>query len=102
VSANAILQSRQEQESYSIYYGHDYVYDGERSMQMSALHQVWNMSDVASLPTSFTLGDFEKIFNKIFTNTKVTVHSLVSLVYIIRKPISTGGETQGRSHVVLY
>jgi hypothetical protein len=75
-------------------------------MQLGALLSVWNMSDVQSLPTSFGLADFESTFNKIFVDTRVTVHSLASLVYIIRKPMdvfSSGtSSTEGRSHVVLY
>jgi hypothetical protein len=105
VSANAILHCREEGggDSYSIYYGHDYVYDGERSMQLGILHSVWNMSDVGSLPTSFELADFDRTFTKIFVDTRVTVHSLASLVYIIRKPMDVfSSSTEGRSHVILY
>jgi hypothetical protein len=106
VTGNAILEGRGERPTYSIFYGQDYTSDGRRSVVMSHVHQVFDLSDVRLLPTDFTVDDFEGAFNRIFAEgSNVSVHSLVSVVFLIRRTLNNFARdkrTEGRSHVMLY
>jgi hypothetical protein len=62
-------------------------------------------SQASLLPNSFKLEDFRAIFHSTFSDTSVTVESLVNLVYIFRKTLRDFvGEstTEGRIHKILY
>jgi hypothetical protein len=106
VTGNAILEGRGETPSFSIFYGQDYTSDGRRSVMMSGVHQVFDLSDVSDLPTDFTVDSFEGAFNRIFAEgSQVRVHSLVNVVFLIRKTLDKYMQdktTVGRSHVMLY
>jgi hypothetical protein len=46
---------------------------------------VRNLGDVANLQTDFTADQFEEIFFANFGETDVSVHSLISVVYVITR-----------------
>jgi glutamyl/glutaminyl-tRNA synthetase len=107
ITGNAVIEGMEgKRRTYSIFYGQDYTSDGRRSIMMSEIHQVFDLSDVSDLPTDFTIDDFEHIFNRIFSQgSNVRVLSLVSVVYLIRKSLKNYEQdkvTEGRSHVMLY
>jgi hypothetical protein len=62
-------------------------------------------SQAASLPDKFKLEEFRSIFHNTFSDTSVTVETLVNLVYIFRKTLSNfkgQATTIGRVHQTLY
>jgi hypothetical protein len=74
-------------------------------MMLGPVYTAHSMDDVGQLPVLFSQEDFGRIFHKTFANTKATVHSLVSLVYIVRKLLNSyeaDKVTEGRTHVMLY
>jgi hypothetical protein len=105
-TGNAILEGKGERPSFSVFYGQDYTSDGRRSVIMSDVHQVFDLSDVGGLPTDFDVDSFEGAFNRIFAEgSQVSVHSLVSVVFLIRRTLENyerDRTTAGRSHVMLY
>ena len=87
VTANAVLQSQRES-SFSLFYGLDYEpEDRPRNSPLAVLklHKVDNLSDVADLPTSFPVEDFDRAFRESLPDTTVFVKEIVNLVYIIRR-----------------
>jgi hypothetical protein len=52
---------------------------------MSDPEVVRNLGDVANLPTDFTADQFEEIFFANFSETSVSVHSIISVVYVITR-----------------
>lgn len=106
LSANAVLRGRSNNKpSWSVYFGYDYVTNGERSVQMGEVHLIHAPSQAADLPNQFKLKTFSKTFHRIFSDTTVSVDGLVNLVYIFRKTLKNFiGEstTEGRVHKMLY
>jgi hypothetical protein len=108
-TANAVLEGPSaeggKKTSYSMYYGQDFSADGERRNAFSSLSYVWSMGDIANLQTDYALVDFEQVFNKTFASTKVKVHSLCNLIYVIRKPLANyerDKKTHGRQQRLLF
>jgi hypothetical protein len=116
VTANAILEGPapgresadtrgRRASTYSLYYGQDFSADGERREASSELSYVSYLSDVEKLKADYAAVDFTSAFNKTFSSTAVHVHSLASLVYIVRKPLgdfSRDKKTQGRQQQQLF
>lgn len=103
LTANAVLKGKED--SFSVFHGSDYTAEGRKSATMSDIHYVWSMSDVGDIPVRLDRDDFENIFNRIFSTSDVSVHSLASLVYIIRKPLENyqaDKKSKGRSHILLF
>jgi hypothetical protein len=91
--------------TYSLYYGQDYTSIGELSEQFGKIYFISNPGQVSELPHFFGLKEFNKIFGKVFKNTSVHVHSLVSLIYIIRKrfkDFKSEKKTEGSTFKSLY
>jgi hypothetical protein len=111
-TANAVLEGPSadsargaKRSNYSMYYGQDFSADGERRNAFSSLSYVWSMGDIANLQTDYALVDFEQVFNKTFASTKVRVHSLSNLIYVIRKPLvnyERDKKTHGRQQQLLF
>jgi hypothetical protein len=116
VTANAILEGPapgrdaagrrgRGASTYSLFYGQDFSADGERRETSSQLSYVWSLSDVEGLKADYAAVDFSTVFNKTFSSTAVHVHSLASLVFIIRKPLGDfvrDKKTQGRQQQQLF
>jgi hypothetical protein len=105
LTGNCILEGTGKFPSYSIYYGSDYSGGAGRSMSIGKIYEVSNATDVSNLPTSFPLETYRDIFHKTFRNTKVRVHSILNLVYLIRLALpnfASDKKTVGRSHIKLY
>lgn len=105
LTANAILQGPPSEPTYSVYYGHDYAADGERSITLGELTTVGDLGEVENLPLAFSQEDFERVFFRTFYRTGVTVLRLVSLVFIIRRALGSyenDRKTRGREHRMLF
>jgi hypothetical protein len=105
VSANAILRGPPERPTFSLYFGADYASDGQRSVRMGPIYTVGDLGEVSNLPATLAQADFERVFDRTFESTGVTVFGLASLIYIIRKSLSDfdrDRKTEGRSHLLLY
>ena len=85
VTCNAILVSDVgvEKPTYSIFYGQNH--SSNRNFDYEDTYQVKKRQDVANIRTEFTKDSFENIFLDQFPDTKTTVYSIVSLVYLVRK-----------------
>jgi hypothetical protein len=83
VTANAVLQGRSNGR-YSMFYGQDYGRRGDFTIG-GAAREVHSLADVDSLPVDFDISDFEDVFFSNFDNSDVSVHSLVNIVYIVRR-----------------
>lgn len=46
---------------------------------------VRNLGDVANLRSAFSVDDFAEVFFATFDNTDVSVHSIISIVWIINR-----------------
>ena len=104
LTANAVLVGGTEvNPSYSLYFGQDFSDARERSITEGGLVRVEDEEDLDKVPTDFGLEEFSRHFERVFRDTSVRVHSLVNLVYLIRKPV--GGDqisTGSRIHNILY
>jgi hypothetical protein len=83
VTANAVLRGRANGR-YSMFYGQDYGRRGDFTIG-GAAREVHSLADVDSLPIDFDISDFEDVFFSNFDNSDVSVHSLVNIVYIVRR-----------------
>lgn len=100
-----MLQGPPSDPTYSLYFGHDYIGSGEKSVALSGIHKVRTMDDVEDIPRSFGVDDYAALFQKTFYRTGVKVVALVNLIYIVRKVLGdyeTDRKTEGRRHVTLY
>jgi len=71
---------------------------------MTAPETVRSLGDIALLRTDFNADDFAEIFFGTFDNTDVSVHSLVSVVYIINRYLGNyeRDQTVGRNLTRLF
>ena len=91
LTANAVLVGGTEvNPSYSLYFGQDFSDCRERSITEGGLVKVEEEADLDKVPTYFGLEEFSRHFERVFWDTSVRVHSLVNLVYLLRKPV--GGD----------
>jgi hypothetical protein len=90
VTANVVLKGLGEK-TYRVFFGQDY------SKASSSGHQadyamnaeiVRDMSDVSNLRTDYDQRDFENVFFNYFENSNVYVHSMINLVYIMRRHLA--------------
>jgi hypothetical protein len=104
VTANAILRG-DENGRYSIFYGQDFSQDEVGVLyNMTAPVRVRDLSEVPEIRTDFEIQDFKNIFFANRANTKVSVHALVNIIYIIRKKMTDYDEeaTIGPNYQTLY
>ena len=105
LTANAILKGPEARPTWSIFFGYDYCTDGEKSIKMGDLYFVSTVGDVEQLPTTFSIADYERVFNRTYSDTSVTVAGLVNLVFIFRRALTdfeNERATEGRVHRTLY
>jgi hypothetical protein len=102
VTANAVLRGTANGR-YSLFYGQDYGRRGDFTIGGVA-REVRVLADVEQLPIDFDVGDFEDVFFANFENSAVSVHSLVNVVYIIRRylPNFEADQRVGQRLVKLY
>jgi hypothetical protein len=104
VTANAILRG-DENGRFSVFYGQDFSQDEVGVLySMSEVRIIEDLSDVADLQTEFDIQDFKNIFFANRQNTKVSVHELINLIYIIRRKMHNYEEekTIGPNYQTLY
>jgi hypothetical protein len=104
VTANAITRGVKDK-SWSIYFGQDTAAGGEQSVKFSDMVMINNISDISSLPLSFGVEDFSKIFFKVYKDTLVTIEGLANVIFLFRKLLNSyqrDKKTEGRTHVMLY
>jgi hypothetical protein len=85
ISANAVLSSESGNARYSVFFGQSF---GRAEYPMGRTTAVTTLADVASLRTDFELSDFEDVFFLNHPTSSVQVHSLISLVYIVTRPLA--------------
>ena len=93
LTANVILRSNTHK-SFSCYFGQSFgaaksVYFGQQHdaitggvRQLFTEFVVRERADLQQLPINFTVEDFAGIYKRNFANSEVTVHRVLSLVYI--------------------
>ena len=82
VTANCVLQGNAN-DRYSCWHGLDY--SSRRNFEMNEAQEVHFAGDVANLRVDWDLEDFSNAFYSNMPDSDVTVHSLINLVFIIRK-----------------
>lgn len=87
ISANLVLY-HEEQRTFSLYYGNDMQLSSRGDLKVGRVYRVRSIGDLTKIPQSFNLEDFRESFQLIFSDTKVVVHSLASLVFILRRHTS--------------
>jgi hypothetical protein len=107
-TANVVLQGDQNRR-YSLFYGQNFesknsIPRNYRSYALGKVAAVVNLADVANLRTAFDIGDFEDVIKMQFPNSAVSVHSLVNIVYIIRRVMRDyhAEKTVGSHYTTLY
>jgi hypothetical protein len=85
-TANVVLVGT-EKETYRVFYGQDFGKESNnRSFALNnVVHHVKDLSDATRLRTSFNQSHFEKMFFGNFEDSDVRVHSMINVVYIIRR-----------------
>lgn len=93
VTANVILRAT-DHPSFSIYFGQSFgsakaVFFGQEHhpttgeiTKLFSEFSVDEAGDLEALPRRFTTEDFEGIYKRNFSNSKVVVHQVISLVYL--------------------
>lgn len=96
VTANAILQagSASRSRTYSVWYGQHFNRPGDNRNYNFANRTadggpptVSNLGDVRELSTLFSSNDFQRLFLANHSSSNVTVHSLISIVYLITRDL---------------
>jgi hypothetical protein len=83
VTANAILT---KDGRYSIWNGQDFSLGSDGALYtMSNAVDVRDPGDASAVRTDYEVQDFRRIFFRVRENTRVTVHSLVNLIFIMRR-----------------
>lgn len=85
ITCNAILVSDlgKESETFSIFYGQNH--SSARNFDYEDTYKIKKLQDVSNVRTEFTADSFQKFFLDQFPDTKTTVHSLASIVFLVRK-----------------
>ena len=99
-TANVVLQSHVNQR-YSVFYGQDFA---DNDFTFGAPETIRNLGDVANINTNFDVSDFETVFFGNFENTEVSVHSIISIVFIITRYMDNfeQDKTVGQQLIKLY
>jgi hypothetical protein len=89
VTANVILQGSKlvglvRQPRYYVFYGQDF---GEDDYNFSTDQLVRNLGEVRLLPTRFSAENFSRVFKANHESTDVSVHSIISIVFLLRRDL---------------
>ena len=85
-TANVILQGNATG-TFSVYYGQAYGGLAERQQNIRRLTSVDSVGDVGNVELNYSLEDFTEIFFAVHTESNVSVHSVVNIVFVITKPL---------------
>jgi hypothetical protein len=83
-TANVILASRSPPPRYSVFYGQSFA---TSDYSRSRSQVVGRLSDVSNLRVRFGVEDFESVFFANHSSSDVIVEEIISLVYIITRPL---------------
>ena len=93
VTFNAILTSSAEQNTYSIFYGHDHRADNlsgaAPELKYGATTVVRFLSEVDNIPTSFEQEALIAAHRRAFENSNVRIHEFINIVYLIYRFVDT-------------
>jgi hypothetical protein len=100
VTFNAILASSAEQNTYSLFYGHDHRADNlsgaAPELKYGSTTVVRFLSDVDSIPTSFDQEALIASHRRAFESSNVRVHQFVNIVYLIYRFVDTNSTVSER------
>jgi len=107
ITANVILQGTKlvglvRQPRYYVFYGQDF---GEGDYNFSTDQLVRNLGEVRLLPTRFSAENFSRVFKANHESTDVSVHSIISIVFLLRRDLDNYERdkvSQGRCLLTLY
>jgi hypothetical protein len=100
VTFNAILTSSAEQNTYSLFYGHDHRADNlsgaAPELKYGSTTGVRFLSDVDNIPTSFDQEALIASHRRAFESSNVRVHQFVNIVYLIYRFVDTNSTVAER------
>ena len=100
VTANAVLRGHLDGR-FSVFMGQDFG-NRPRDYGMTDVRVVSGLADVTDLQTDFGVEDFAEAFLGNHADTSVSVHSLVSVVYLITRILDNDVGMIGRPQRTLY
>jgi hypothetical protein len=83
-TANVILVSQSVPATYSVFYGQSFA---TSDYLMSRTQVVGRLADVSNLRVQFGVEDFQSVFSATHSASNVLVDSIISIVYIITRPL---------------
>ena len=86
--ANAVLQGNEDSPTYSLYFGQSYGDLADRQKHVRRIARVNNLGEVGNVELEYTVEDFTEIFFTGHKDTKVSVHSLANLVFVITRSMT--------------
>ena len=84
VTGNAILVGNTRRRYY-LFFGQDFSGFKQREVTLRKAKVVASLGDALNLRTIFTVEEFAEQFRRGFPNSDVSVHSLVNVVYLVRR-----------------
>lgn len=104
VTFNAILTSSVEQNTYSIFYGHDHRADNlsgaAPELKYGATIVVRFLADVDNIPVSFEQEALIAAHRRAFENSNVRIHEFINIVYLIYRFVDTNSTVTSRPRAV--
>jgi hypothetical protein len=83
-TANVVLVSQSNPQTYSVFYGQSFA---TSDYLMARTQVVGMLADVSNLRVQFGVEDFQSIFFATHSASNVLVDSIISVVYIITRPL---------------
>jgi hypothetical protein len=100
VTFNAILTSTAEQNTYSIFYGHDHRADNlsgaAPELKYGATTVVRFLADVDNIPVSFEQEALIAAHRRAFESSNVRIHEFINIVYLIYRFVDTDSTIRER------
>jgi hypothetical protein len=90
VTCNLILVSRAEPRTHSLYYGQDSSFFNPKRAELDTIYFIRKLSDIRNVPVNLDLSDFQQELDRIFDTSDAQVHSLVNIIYIVKKFLTKG------------
>ena len=84
VSANLVLY-HERLKTYSLFFGNGLQLTRKGDVNTNTVYSLRSQTDLRDVPSAFALEDFRESFQQIFDDTEVSVHSIASLVFILRR-----------------
>ena len=89
MTCHFVLLARTKPVTVSVFYGQDYSLFEKHRTNLPIEYTVNSFADVAQIPTSFDLNEFGKKLRSSFRDSKAKVHSIINIVYLIKRSGST-------------